>query len=147
MSLTGNGSLTSVAGQPCSCCATVCSCRTLRSILVTVLRQTQGSRKLFARLPCGLRGTNERIDWLLPKYHFVRIRTSTVRSSRGCLATSKHRPKNARKMSMLKILRTTLRQPCGLAKRKMALRLSQEIPQKCVRRQVHGCRRADVKRA
>ena len=48
---------------------------------------------------------------------------------------------------MLKILRTTLRQPCGLAKRKMVLRLPQEIPQKCVRRQVHGCRRADVKRA
>ena len=38
MSLTGNGSLTSAAGQPCSCCATVCSCRTLRSILATVLR-------------------------------------------------------------------------------------------------------------
>ena len=54
---------------------------------------------------------------------------------------------NARKMNMLKILRTTLRQPCGLAKRKMVLRLPQEIPQKCVRRQVHGCRRADVKRA
>ena len=65
----------------------------------------------------------------------------------SCLATSKHRPKNARKMNMLKILRTTLRQPCGLAKRKMVLRLPQEIPQKCVRRQVHGCRRADVKRA
>ena len=48
---------------------------------------------------------------------------------------------------MLKILRTTLRQPCGLAKRKMVLRLPQEIPRKCVRRQVHGCRRADVKRA
>ena len=48
---------------------------------------------------------------------------------------------------MLKILRTTLRQPCGLAKRKMVLRLPQEIPQKCVRRQVHGCRGADVKRA
>ena len=48
---------------------------------------------------------------------------------------------------MLKILRTTLRQPCGLAKRKMVLRLPQEIPKKCVRRQVHGCRRADVKRA
>ena len=48
---------------------------------------------------------------------------------------------------MLKILRTTLRQPCGLAKRKMVLRLPQEIPQKCVRRQVHGCRRADVKQA
>ena len=48
---------------------------------------------------------------------------------------------------MLKILRTTLRQPCGLAKRKMVLRLPQEIPQKCGRRQVHGCRRADVKRA
>ena len=48
---------------------------------------------------------------------------------------------------MLKILRTTLRQPCGLAKRKMVVRLPQEIPQKCVRRQVHGCRRADVKRA
>ena len=62
MSLTGNGSLTSAAGQPCSCCATVCSCRTLRSILATVLRQTQGSRKLFARLPCGLRETNARID-------------------------------------------------------------------------------------
>ena len=62
MSLTGNGSLTSAAGQPCSCCATVCSCRTFRSILATVLRQTQGSRKLFARLPCGLRETNARID-------------------------------------------------------------------------------------
>ena len=62
MSLTGNGSLTSAAGQPCSCCATVCSCRTLRSILATVLRQTQGSRKLFARLLCGLRETNARID-------------------------------------------------------------------------------------
>ena len=47
---------------------------------------------------------------------------------------------------MLKILRTTLRQPSGLAKRKIVLRLPQEIPQKCVRRQVHGCRRADVKR-
>ena len=65
----------------------------------------------------------------------------------SCLATAKHRPKNARKMNMLKILRTTLRQPCGLAKRKMVLRLRQEIPRKCVRRQVHGCRRADVKRA
>ena len=62
MSLTGNGSLTSAAGQPCSCCATVCSCRTFRSILATVLRQTQGSRKLFARLPCGLHETNARID-------------------------------------------------------------------------------------
>ena len=41
----------------------------------------------------------------------------------------------------------TLRQPCGLAKRKMVLRLPQEIPRKCVRRQVHGCRWADVKRA
>ena len=40
MSLTGNGSLMSAAGQPCSCCATVCSCRTLRSIISTVLRQT-----------------------------------------------------------------------------------------------------------
>ena len=62
MSLTGNGSFTSAAGQPCSCCATVCSCRALRSILMTVLRQTQGSRKLIARLPCGLRETNARID-------------------------------------------------------------------------------------
>ena len=62
MSLTGNGSLTSAAGQPCSCCATVCSCRTLRSILATVLHQRQGSRKLFARLPRGLRETNARID-------------------------------------------------------------------------------------
>ena len=62
MSLTGNGSLTSVAGQPCSCCATFCSCRTFRSILATVLRQTQGSRKFFARLPCGLRETSARIE-------------------------------------------------------------------------------------
>ena len=62
MSITGDGSLTSAAGQPCSCCATVCSCHTLRSILATVLRQTQGSRELFARLPCGLRKTNARID-------------------------------------------------------------------------------------
>ena len=62
MSLTGNGSLTFAAGQSCSCCATVCSCRALRSILATVLRQTQDSRKLFARLPCGLRETNARID-------------------------------------------------------------------------------------
>ena len=62
MPLTGNGSLTSAAGQPCSGCATVCSCRTLRIILATVLRQTLGSRKLFARLPCGLRETNARID-------------------------------------------------------------------------------------
>ena len=59
---TENGSLTSAAGQSCSCCATVCSCRTFRSIIATVLRQTQGSRKLFARLPYGLRESNERID-------------------------------------------------------------------------------------
>ena len=151
MSLTGNGSLTSAAGQPCSCCATVCSCRTLRSILATVLRQTQGSRKLFARLPCGLRETNARIDYLVSQ---VSLGTNSYvnravisRLPCSCLATSKHRPKNARKMNMLKILRTALRQPCGLAKRKMVLRLPQEIPQKCVRRQVHGCRRADVKRA
>ena len=34
-----------------------------------------------------------------------------------------------------------------LAKRKMVLRLRHEIPKKCVRRQVYGCRKADVKRA
>ena len=49
MSLTGNGSLTSAAGQPCSCCATVCSCRTLRSILATVLRQPQVVRAFTLR--------------------------------------------------------------------------------------------------
>ena len=48
---------------------------------------------------------------------------------------------------MLKILRTTLQQHCDLAKRQMVLRLSHEISQKCVRRQVYGCCKADVKRA
>ena len=48
---------------------------------------------------------------------------------------------------MLKILRTTLRQHCDLANRKMVLRLPHEILQTSVRRQVYGCRKADVKRA
>ena len=112
--------------QSCVKCKAAASCS--RVYPAAFVRQTQGL------ISCS-------------KYHLVRIRTSTVRSSRGCLATSKHRPKNARKMNMLKILRTMLRQPCGLAKRKMVLRLPQEKPKKCVRRQVHGCRRADVKRA
>ena len=125
----------------------MCSCRTLRSILATVLRQTQGSRKLFARLPCGLRETNAMIAQGSLRANSYVNRAVISRLPCSCLATSKHRPKNARKMNMLKILRTTLRQPCGLAKRKMVVRLPQEIPQKCVRRQVHGCRKADVKRA
>ena len=40
-----------------------------------------------------------------------------------------------------------LRQSCNLTKRKMVLRLPHETPQKCVRRKVHGCPKADVKRA
>ena len=62
MPLTGNGGLTSAVGQSCSCCATVCSCRTLRSSLAAALRQTKDSRKFFARLPCGLRETNARLN-------------------------------------------------------------------------------------
>ena len=48
------------------------------------------------------------------------------------------------KVNMLKFLVTTLRKPCDLAIRKTVLRLPRETLPKFGRRQVYGCRKADV---
>ena len=140
----------SAAGQPCSCCATVCSCVRF----VAFLRQYCVKRKAaascsrvypaaFVRQTQGLISCCPSITWC----EFVRQPCGHLEAALQLPCDLQTSAENARKMNMLKILRTTLRQPCRLAKRKMVLRLPQEIPQKCVRRQVHGCRRADVKRA
>ena len=116
-------------GQPCVKRKTATS--SSRDYLAAFVRQTQGLIDSSPTLtPCKCVGQS-----------FI------SRLPYGCLATFEHRSKIARKMNMLKILRTTLRQPCDLAKRKMVLRLPHEIPLKCDRRQVYGCRKADVKRA
>ena len=148
--LIGNTSLTFGAGQPHSCCAKFCSCCTFRSILAAALRQTQGYRKLFARLSCDLRETNSRKIGSSPSLTSCAPYANCediVRLPCNCLATWKHRPKIVKKMNTLKILRMTWQQPWGLANRKMFLQRSHETLQKCCRRQVYGCRMIDVKLA